>query len=100
MVKERHVEAKLLSLARFSKVVMILGARQVGKSTLLKKVFPHIPHITFDAHQDLLTLKEILTFFWPSSQALLFSMRFNTFLNFYPPLNAKSTSRISQANTF
>lgn len=51
MYKTRYIEKKLIALSKVSKVVLILGARQVGKSTLLKKLFPSIPHITFDAYQ-------------------------------------------------
>lgn len=31
---------------------MIMGARQVGKSTLLKTLFPDYPHLTFEPIQD------------------------------------------------
>lgn len=52
MYLKRHIEEKLREYATFSKVVLILGARQVGKSTLLKNVFPHLPTFTFDAYLD------------------------------------------------
>ncbi len=52
MYLKRHIEEKLKEYATFSKVVLILGARQVGKSTLLKNVFPHLPTFTFDAYLD------------------------------------------------
>ena len=58
MYKKRHIEEKLLLLARNFKVVLILGARQVGKSTLLKNVFPHYKHITFDPVQDLYAARQ------------------------------------------
>lgn len=58
MYKARHIEQKLLSLSKVAKVVLILGARQVGKSTLLKHLFPSLPHITFDAYQDIYNVRQ------------------------------------------
>lgn len=52
MYLKRHIEEKLREYATFSKVVLVLGARQVGKSTLLKNVFPDLPTFTFDAYLD------------------------------------------------
>lgn len=52
MYYTRHLEEKLLKLATQFKVVLILGARQVGKSTLLGHCFPTLKHITFDALMD------------------------------------------------
>lgn len=52
MYLKRHIEEKLRDYARFSKVVLVIGARQVGKTTLLKNVFPHLPLFTFDAYLD------------------------------------------------
>lgn len=50
-----HLESKLLKLSKVAKVILVLGARQVGKSTILKKHFPNILHITFER----LTLKSV-----------------------------------------
>lgn len=52
MYLKRHIEQKLQEYATFSKVSLVLGARQVGKSTLLKNVFPDLPTFTFDAYVD------------------------------------------------
>lgn len=52
MYLKRHIETKLREYATFSKVVLVLGARQVGKSTLLKNCFSHFPTFTFDAYLD------------------------------------------------
>lgn len=52
MYLKRHIEDKLREYGTFSKVVLVLGARQVGKSTLLKNVFPQLPSFTFDAYLD------------------------------------------------
>jgi hypothetical protein len=53
MYKTRHIEQKVRELAKFFKVIIIVGARQVGKSTLLGHLFPELQHITFDPVQDL-----------------------------------------------
>jgi predicted AAA+ superfamily ATPase len=52
MYLKRHIEEKLREYTSFSKVVLVLGARQVGKSTLLKNCFSHLPTFTFDAYLD------------------------------------------------
>ncbi|MCE3231170.1 MAG: GTP-binding protein [Alphaproteobacteria bacterium] len=49
---DRHLQNKLLGMARNFKIVMIVGARQVGKSSLLAHLFPHLTHITFDPYND------------------------------------------------
>jgi predicted AAA+ superfamily ATPase len=58
MYLTRHLETKLNLVAHYSKVVLVTGARQVGKSTLLKNCFPHLPHITFDPHQDTYNVRQ------------------------------------------
>ena len=52
MYKTRHLEAKIKNLSQHAKVILVVGARQVGKSTLLSHIFPDSPHITFDPFQD------------------------------------------------
>ncbi|HAS84261.1 MAG TPA: GTP-binding protein [Verrucomicrobia bacterium] len=49
---ERHVEVLLTRYARLFKVIMIAGARQVGKSTLLQHFLPGVTCVTFDPIQD------------------------------------------------
>ncbi len=49
----RHAESRLAELARFFKVVLVTGARQVGKSTLLTHAFPTHRVVVFDPIQDL-----------------------------------------------
>jgi predicted AAA+ superfamily ATPase len=51
--KHRHIEAQVKRLAQSFKIVLILGARQVGKSTLLKHLFPKSKCIVFDPIEDL-----------------------------------------------
>ncbi|MDP2193771.1 MAG: ATP-binding protein [Alphaproteobacteria bacterium] len=58
MFLERHLQKKVLHLANHAKVILVLGARQVGKSTLLKQMYPELPHITFDPFVDLYNVKE------------------------------------------
>lgn len=49
---DRHLQNKLQGMARNFKVVMIVGARQTGKSSILRHLFPHLTHITFDPYND------------------------------------------------
>jgi predicted AAA+ superfamily ATPase len=51
--KKRHIEAKLREYSKYFKVVLVTGARQVGKSTLLKHIFPELKTIVFDPLQDI-----------------------------------------------
>ncbi|NCD34510.1 MAG: ATP-binding protein [Spartobacteria bacterium] len=52
MYKERSLSKKLLRLAEYFPVVVICGARQVGKSTLLKHLFPDYDMVVFDPVLD------------------------------------------------
>jgi len=51
--KPRQIEKRLLSFAAHFKTVLVTGARQVGKSTLLAHVFPGVKSVTFDPVQDI-----------------------------------------------
>ena len=51
--KKRLIEKKLLEYKQFFKIVLITGARQVGKTTLLTHCFPKTKIITFDPVQDM-----------------------------------------------
>lgn len=51
--RTRHLETQVKRLAQKYKVVLILGARQVGKSTLLKHLFPTTKCFVFDPLEDL-----------------------------------------------
>jgi predicted AAA+ superfamily ATPase len=53
MYKERILTAKLLKLAEAFPVVVVSGARQVGKTTLLRHVFPDYDYTVFDPSIDL-----------------------------------------------
>ena len=48
MYIRRHIENSVLKRAREKGVVVVTGARQVGKTTLMQNIKPDIPHITFD----------------------------------------------------
>ena len=58
MFVQRLLTNKLERLAKNFKAVLIVGARQVGKSTLLDHCFPDLKHITFDALSDDLGARE------------------------------------------
>jgi predicted AAA+ superfamily ATPase len=51
--RPRQIATRLTELARHFKVVLLTGARQVGKSTLLSRTFPELKMLTFDPLQDL-----------------------------------------------
>lgn len=50
--KKRLLEDKLRQLGSHFPTVVLTGARQVGKSTLLKHLLPDAQHITFDPTID------------------------------------------------
>lgn len=51
--KPRQIEKRLRSFAEHFKAVLVSGARQVGKSTLLAYMFPGVKSVTFDPVQDI-----------------------------------------------
>lgn len=51
--KKRLLEAKVSLLSANFPVVVLTGARQVGKSTLLKHLFPEVKNVTFDPIIDI-----------------------------------------------
>ena len=51
--KERMVSEKLLGMVKYFPIVVVSGARQVGKSTLLKKLFPNWEIVVFDPVMDI-----------------------------------------------
>lgn len=54
----RHIEKQILESAKFFKAILLLGARQVGKSTLLAHLFPNVKAIVFDPVQDLYNARQ------------------------------------------
>jgi predicted AAA+ superfamily ATPase len=53
MYLHRHIEKNLRELAQYFKIVLVKGARQTGKSTMLAHAFPNLKHIVFDPVQDM-----------------------------------------------
>jgi predicted AAA+ superfamily ATPase len=51
--RQRFAESRVEGLARLFKVVLVAGARQVGKSTMLAHLFPEVRTFVFDPVQDL-----------------------------------------------
>jgi predicted AAA+ superfamily ATPase len=49
----RHLERQILESAKHFKAILLLGARQAGKSTLLSHLFPKVKAFVFDPLQDL-----------------------------------------------
>lgn len=45
---ERSITKKLLKSSKTFKAVLLTGPRQVGKSTLLKRIFPDRKYISLD----------------------------------------------------
>jgi predicted AAA+ superfamily ATPase len=54
----RHLGNKILSAAKHFKVILLLGARQTGKSTLLRHLLPNVKMIVFDPVQDLYDVRK------------------------------------------
>lgn len=48
MYIKRNIEQVLVKRAKASRCILVTGARQVGKSTLLKALYPHVGYVTFD----------------------------------------------------
>ncbi len=51
--RTRHIEKKLTQYAQYFKIILVTGARQVGKSTMLAHVLPDIKTFVFDPVQDI-----------------------------------------------
>lgn len=54
----RHIEGQILESAKHFKAILLLGARQVGKSTLFSHLFPGVKTIVFDPIQDLYNARQ------------------------------------------
>ncbi len=48
MYIKRHIEAAVFQRAKEKGAIVITGARQVGKTTLLENIKPSIPYVSFD----------------------------------------------------
>lgn len=54
----RHIEKEIVEASKYFKAILLLGARQVGKATLLSHLFPDIKMICFDPLQDIYKARE------------------------------------------
>lgn len=67
----RHLEGKIANLGKKFKTVLVLGARQVGKTTLLRHLFPMARYFVFDPVQDLYEARQDPDMFLGSYEAPL-----------------------------
>ena len=84
MFHDRHITQKLVSAFAQAKVVLLVGARQVGKSTLLRHIFPNIKSVVFDPVHDEYNIKKQPDLFLKSFKA---PMIFDE-VQYYPELLA------------
>jgi predicted AAA+ superfamily ATPase len=64
MYVKRHIEEAVLRRAKAKGAVVVTGARQVGKTTLIENLRPDLPKISFDDRQTKLrAIEEPSTFF-------------------------------------
>ena len=56
--KNRIYEARVEKIAKLFKVIFLVGARQVGKSSLLEHLFPKVKAFIFDPVQDLYDVRK------------------------------------------
>jgi len=59
----RYAERKIKAFADHFRAVLVTGARQVGKSTLLRYAFPNLKSIVFDPYLDLYGARKDPDFF-------------------------------------
>lgn len=52
--KTRHLEEEIRTGIAYSKAILLVGARQTGKTTLLKHLFPKMRIVTFDPLLDVM----------------------------------------------
>lgn len=53
----RNITEKLLALSRLFPVVTLTGPRQSGKTTLVKKVFAHLPYVSLESPETRLLIQ-------------------------------------------
>lgn len=56
--KKRLCEDRVRQLSKFFKIVLLVGARQVGKSSLFAHLFPELRNFIFDPLQDLYGVRQ------------------------------------------
>ncbi|MEI8365843.1 MAG: ATP-binding protein [Parachlamydiaceae bacterium] len=62
----RHIEKQILESAKHFKAILLLGARQVGKSTLLAHLLPNVKTFVFGPVQDIYKVRQDPDFFLES----------------------------------
>jgi predicted AAA+ superfamily ATPase len=60
----RRVLGERLPTPKKRRLVIVTGARQTGKTTLLKAVYPDLRHVTFDVLENREWARQISTFDW------------------------------------
>jgi predicted AAA+ superfamily ATPase len=58
MYIQRYAQSKLTRFTKNYKIIQVLGARQVGKTTLLRQQHPEARYFVFDPAQDLYNAKQ------------------------------------------
>jgi predicted AAA+ superfamily ATPase len=58
MYKHRYIEEEIRFMAAHAKVILLVGPRQVGKSTLLQQLFPNYPVVMFNPEHDVLNARK------------------------------------------
>jgi uncharacterized protein len=94
MYLTRHLEHKFNLTKQYAKIVLIVGARQVGKSTLLRHCLPDLPHITFDPIQDFYNVREDPDLFLKQFQGPLILDE----IQFYPELLSALKRRVDESS--
>ena len=79
----RQIEEKLIHASQTRPAVLVTGARQTGKTTLLKKTFPSVQYVTFDNILLAEAAKESPKNFFPVFPDRSYSMKSSMFLNFF-----------------
>jgi len=90
----RHLESKLIKTFDQTKVILTVGARQVGKSTLLKHLYPEFQTIVFDPIHDEYNVRENPDLFLKS---LSFPVIFDE-IQFYPEFLSSLKRFVDQRN--
>lgn len=90
----RHLESQILESSHHFKAILLLGARQAGKSTLLSNLFPHIKMFVFDPIQDIYGAKRDPDLFLSSFPAPLILDE----VQYVPELLAALKRKMDQSN--
>ncbi len=90
----RHLETHLQEAFLQEKIVLLLGARQVGKSTLIKNIFPDLQYFVLDPVFDEFNLKNQPDLFLKSFPSPLILDE----VQFYPELLSALKRFVDQTN--